>query len=167
MPSSVKKVTYFPLYGRASALKMQLSHAGCEFEDCFIEMKDWPAAKPKYGGLPFVDMEDGSWLGESVPVSRMIALENGQYPEDPLQGYENDRIMNLMCDIFNGWSPHCLAGDRIQIVVFFGTKVCTFLDGIEGRLGKSKWLTGDKIAMVDFWVAAMYCDKFDNANGPC
>lgn len=29
---------------------------------------------------------------------------------------------------------------------------------LEQRLSKSKWLTGDNIAMVDFWVGAFACD---------
>ena len=40
-----------------------------------------------------------------------------------------------------------------------------FLKSIEERLGKSKWLVGDKISMVDFWVGAMYTDKITNQAG--
>jgi hypothetical protein len=56
--------------------------------------------KANYGGLPFVTMADGAELTEAMPISRMIALENGQYPEDQLQGYENDRLCNLYYDLF-------------------------------------------------------------------
>ena len=101
MPSCVKHITYFGLYGRASALKLQLSHSMREFGETIVENKDWPAMKPKYGGLPFVTLDDNSDLTESVPISRMIALELGQYPEDPLQGYENDRILNIFYDLLN------------------------------------------------------------------
>ena len=41
-----------------------------------------------------------------------------------------------------------------------------FLDSIEARLGKSKWLVGDQICMIDFWVGAMYADKYANKDHP-
>jgi glutathione S-transferase len=41
-----------------------------------------------------------------------------------------------------------------------------FLDSIESRLGKSKYLVGDKLCMVDFWVGAMYGDKCVNPEHP-
>jgi len=44
--------------------------------------------------------------------------------------------------------------------------MCPFLDSIEARLGKSKWLVGDKISMVDFWVGCMYSDKYVNDGHP-
>jgi len=41
----------------------------------------------------------------------MIAIENGQYPEDPLQGYENDRLMNIFYDLFNAGGGPYVSGD--------------------------------------------------------
>ena len=92
----------------------------------------------------------------------MIALENGQYPEDPLQGYENDRLMNIYYDLFNAMTGPMLGGDKNKIAVMAMMKLRPFLVSIEGRLGKSKWLVGDKITMIDFWVGAMVCDKLMN-----
>ena len=45
---------------------------------------------------------------------------------------------------------------------YFLGKLRPFLESIEARLGKSKWLVGDKITMIDFWVGAMVCDKLMN-----
>ena len=115
MPSDVKKLTYFGLHGRRSALLFQLAHANCEVELRHVTMEEWPAMKPQYGGMPFATMADGSELGEAMPLSRMIALENGQYPEDPLQGYENDRLCNIYYDLFNGFSGPMLSGDKKRI----------------------------------------------------
>ena len=37
---------------------------------------------------------------------------------------------------------------------------------LEQRLLKSKWLTGDSIAMIDFWVGAFACDEMTNPANP-
>jgi glutathione S-transferase len=166
MPSDVRKLTYFPFHGRRSALLFQLAHGGCEVELQNLSFEEWGALKPKYGGLPFATMADGAELIEAMPISRMIAVENGQYPEDPLQGYECDRLMNIYYDLFNAMSGPQLAGEDKAISDCAEAKLKPFLDSIEARLGKSKWLVGDKICMVDFWVGAMYCDKFINETSP-
>ena len=71
--------------------------------------------KANYGGLPFVTMADGAELTEAMPISRMIALENGQYPEDQLQGYENDRLCNIYYDLFNAMTGPFLKNDMKAI----------------------------------------------------
>jgi hypothetical protein len=65
MPSEVKSICYFNLHGRRSAILYQLAHAGCEPEIKSITMEEWPALKPKYGGLPFVTLNDGQELTEA------------------------------------------------------------------------------------------------------
>jgi len=162
MPSDVKKLTYFGLHGRRSALCFQLAHAGCEFELRHVDQEEWKGMKAQYGGMPFATMADGSEIGEAMPLSRMIAIENGQYPEDPLQGYENDRLCNIYYDLFAAMSGPQLSGDNKRIKECAEQKLSPFLDSIEARLGKSKWLVGDKLCMIDFWVGAMICDKMMN-----
>ena len=114
--------------------------------------------------MPIATLDDGTEIQETMPISRMIACELGQYPEDPLLGYENDRLMNIYYDLFNAMGPPQLSKDDARISECAKTKLAPFLDKIEGRLGSSKWLCGDKICMVDFWVGAMYCDKLTNTN---
>lgn len=115
MPSEVTSITYFGLHGRRSAILFQLAHAGVEVEINSLTMEQWAPLKPKYGGLPFVVLKDGTELTEAQPISRMIALENGQYPTDPLQGYENDRIMNIYYDLFNACAGPYLSGENAKI----------------------------------------------------
>ena len=118
MPSDVKKLTYFGMHGRRSALCFQLAHGNCEFELRNVSFEEWAGMKAQYGGLPFATMADGSELGEAMPISRMIAIENGQYPEDPLQGYENDRLCNIYYDLLNGFNGPMLSGDSKKIADF-------------------------------------------------
>ena len=165
MPSKVTKLTYFGLYGRVSAVKFQLKHGGCNFETRDVSSEEWGGMKAQYGSMPIAQLDDGTEIQETMPISRMIAIELGQYPEDPLQGYENDRLMNIYYDLFNAMSGPQLSGDKKRITETAKAKLIPFLDSIEARLGKSKWLVGDKICMVDFWVGAMYTDKLTNEMG--
>ena len=59
MPTDVKKLSYFGLHGRRSALCFQLAHGGCDFELRHISQEEWPGMKPTYGGLPFASMANG------------------------------------------------------------------------------------------------------------
>lgn len=110
------KFIYFPFYGRASAMKFQLKHAGKSFEEDNVEMKDWPARKAALGGggLPVFFIRDHK-LVESVPISRCIAIRYKQYPDDPLQGYENDRLMNIFYETLNKVYGANISGDMKKI----------------------------------------------------
>ena len=115
--------------------------------------------------MPFATLESGETIVEAVPISRMIAVEQGQYPEDALQGYENDRIMNLYYDIFGPLGGSIMSKDEARIKKTAEEKLVPFLRQIEDRLGKCKFLLGDKIHMIDFWVGSMYTDKITNEMG--
>ena len=53
-------ITYFPLYGRGSALHFQFEHAGHSYNDEFIDFTEWPSRKKAMGGeLPVVTLPDG------------------------------------------------------------------------------------------------------------
>ena len=43
-------------------------------------------------------------------------------------------------------------------------KAYAFILSIEPRLTKSKWLIGENITMIDFWVGAFACDQVVNPN---
>ena len=73
--------------------------------------------------------------------------------------------MNIYYDLFNGMGGPMLSGDKKKITEYAKAKLIPFLDSIEARLGKSKWLVGDKICMVDFWVGSMYTDRLVNEMG--
>ena len=45
MPSKYKLI-YFPLTGRAEAIRLMFAAAGVEYEDCRIPFEEWPKLKP-------------------------------------------------------------------------------------------------------------------------
>ena len=44
------------------------------------------------------------------------------------------------------------------------SKAHDFIESIETRLSKNKWLIGNTIYMIDFWVGAFCCDQVVNPN---
>ena len=37
-----------------------------------------------------------------------------------------------------------------------------YIAKVEPLLAKTKWVLGDKLTVIDFWVGALYCDKIAN-----
>ena len=78
-------ITYFELYARGSAIHFQFEHAGQNYNEDLMGMKDWGTRKKDFGGngLPVVTLPDGMQLAESVPTSIYYGKLFGQYPRDP------------------------------------------------------------------------------------
>tara|TARA_B110000285_G_C14583310_1_gene363124 strand:+ start:193 stop:507 length:315 start_codon:yes stop_codon:yes gene_type:complete len=56
-------ITYFPLYGRGSALHFQFEYAGHSYNDEFMQYTEWGSRKKAMGGgLPVVTLPDGMQL---------------------------------------------------------------------------------------------------------
>ena len=71
--------------------------------------------------------------------------------------------MNLFYDVYNAFVK-ASTGQDVQAKAAALEKASTFLESLEPRLAKCKWLVGDQICMVDFWVGAFSCDVVTNAN---
>ena len=60
-------------------------------------MKDWPGRKQKdFGGagLPIVTLADKTQMAESMVTSIYFAKKFGQYPADPLEAHESERVLS-------------------------------------------------------------------------
>jgi hypothetical protein len=86
-PDGPPTISYFKLYGRASALHFQFEHAGQPYYDEQFSFEEWPARKMSHfggSGLPVVTFADKTQMNESLPLSIFFAKKFGQYPSDPL-----------------------------------------------------------------------------------
>ena len=45
---------------------------------------------------------------------------------------------------------------------FVEGKASDYIAKVEPLLAKTKWILGDKLTVIDFWVGALYCDKIAN-----
>ena len=55
---SVGTLWYFPLQGRAGAIRMMLTHAGVKFDDVLIQPDEWPEHKPHMDGNKMPNWQD-------------------------------------------------------------------------------------------------------------
>ena len=92
---------YFGLMVRGEPIRMMLAHANIPFEDRRYTMEDWPNHKASMpnGQMPALEMKDGTRLGQSNAIVRMLGCKYGYYPEDPLQAFKCDELCDTYLDI--------------------------------------------------------------------
>ena len=139
---------------------MMMSHAGIQYEDCRFGFDTWPSLKPTMvgGSVPNLEFEDGSKMGSTNAMMRMVGAKYGYYPEDPMKAYQNDFLTDLYYDHFDKFVNFLMAPpdkqaeqkdeqiDRIKKVLGY----------IEPFCGKTKFLVGDNLCVCDFWIGGFY-----------
>jgi hypothetical protein len=55
-----------------------------------------------------------------------------------------------------------MSKDDAKYKDFVDDKASTFIAKIEPLVECSKFILGDKLTVIDFWVGALYCDKICN-----
>jgi len=81
----VYKLHYFNMRGRAETIRLIFAAAGQKYEDCRIEMKDWPNRKKdfKHGQLPVLEI-DNEQLNQSVAIIHYLGTQFGLAGKTPL-----------------------------------------------------------------------------------
>ena len=165
--ADVIRLYYFPVYGRASPLKFMLSYANVPHENVDISFPKFfvGGVKKRFGSMPVIERSDGTFMKETPPMARYIARHNGLYPEDPIEAWRNDWIVEKFQPVINYFSAHCLAfGKAKEAGIVKAYEIGdAFFPQIE-EFCKDGWLIGDgsKIYMCDFFVGSFYTDSFSN-----
>ena len=91
---------YFPLYVRVEAVRMLLHYKNVEFTDNVISFADWGAAKPGFpnGQVPCLELGDGTKLGQSLAILRLLGKQHGMYPADAMAAYHVDSLIDEFND---------------------------------------------------------------------
>lgn len=76
------KLSYFPIPGRAEAIRVALHAGGIKFTDERILPANWPALKPTtpFGSMPILTLADGTVLAQSGTLLRFVGKQTGHYP---------------------------------------------------------------------------------------
>lgn len=118
------------------------------------------------GVLPAVECANGKKYGDSYPTSRMLAMQLGYYPEDPLQAQQTDELMEAYNDLFSKIVPiHFTKDEKAkqekldELFEFMNNFIKTILEPI---LSKNKFLLGDKVTLADFWLGGIYTNYAAN-----
>ena len=88
----------------------------------------------------------------------------GQYPRDPAMAHVMESLMMEHFVIFNTYGPAHLGKDDAKIKEVIEGIASTFIAKLEPMLAKMKFIMGDKLTVIDFWVGSMYCDRCANPN---
>ena len=128
-------------------------------------MTNWADRKKDFNGcgLPVVTLPDGSQLAESIPTSIYYGKKFGQYPRDPAVAHTMESLLTAFPEVFGALGAAHFSKDNNKIASSINEKADAYIAKLEPILKKSKFLCGDTLTVVDFWVGAMYCDLATNA----
>jgi glutathione S-transferase len=82
------KLYYFGMAGRAETSRIMLRAAGTKFEDVCFDGAKWAAeykAKSPTGQCPFLELDNGEMLSQSVAINCYVANITGFMPKDTVQ----------------------------------------------------------------------------------
>jgi hypothetical protein len=82
------KLYYFDFSGRAEPCRIMLEAAGTEFEDLRFDQAKWAAdykAKSPTGQCPFLELDNGEILCQTVAISVYVANITGFMPSDAVK----------------------------------------------------------------------------------
>jgi glutathione S-transferase len=104
------KLSYFPIAGRGEPARLAFTLGNIPFDDIRIQGKDWAALKGStpWGSLPFIELTDGTVLGQSRAVHRFAGRAAGLYPPDQVQAALVDACMDACDDLLVRDSRSCL-----------------------------------------------------------
>jgi len=148
------KLQYFPVRGRAQALRYIIADNGLELQEEVVAMGDWPTVKPKtpLGQLPV--FYDGDFhLGQSNAILRYVARKHGLYGKNDKEAALIDMINDQQEDIRLSYIRLIYqeydSGKEAYI-----KNLPTHLATLEKVLGENKggagFFVGDKVSFVDY-----------------
>lgn len=97
------KLSYFPLRGRAEAIRITFAVAGVEFDDILVNPEEW-FTKLKHSGLspsgqlPILEV-DGTVLTQSKAILSYLAKEFNLAPEGNLQQAQADSLAHVVNEL--------------------------------------------------------------------
>lgn len=93
------KLIYFDLGGRAEGIRMLLSHAGHEYEDCNVTYETFSNMRADnelpLGSLPVWE-EEGYSMVQSSSILRMLGIRLDYYATDDIQCWAIDSIVDFI-----------------------------------------------------------------------
>ena len=95
-------MTYFEVEGRACSIRLMLSHANFQYEDCRMPFEEFGQKKAQgyfpLGSMPIWE-EDGFKMCQSSAILRMMAIRTGYYSDDPMTCWAIDSLVDFAEDM--------------------------------------------------------------------
>ena len=162
------KVGYWKQKGRAFPIRCLLHHAGIEFEDVlyssenkdtwFAELKPEMAKTASPMAIPSIPyLVDGEvTIFQSMAVLRYAGRKSGYVAQSEAGIIIEDSVEGVLTEVFEKMRKARFSGDERDVKqkeflpVGYG-----MLQSINDLLEKSKYLTGEKLAWIDFYLFQM------------
>jgi len=115
--------------------------------------------------MPTIEFKDGTKIGSTNALVRMLGAKHGYYPEDPVCAYKNDFLMDLYADFFDKMFGPCFKSPEEAAAMcddLFQNTVCKLLGYLEEFAAKGQFMVGPKLCCADFWIGGLYVNWMDN-----
>lgn len=137
--------------------------AGLEFEDVRCKPADWPKLKSKMplGALPVLEV-NGELLPQSNAIIRYVGKLGGLYPDDPLDGFRVDQIIDTLDDMFEtalkyeGQDKEKLRECRETFCREDIPRYVGMLEKQATESGKGPFVLGEKVSVADLKINQLF-----------
>jgi glutathione S-transferase len=154
-------LTYFPLPGRAHAIRAALLHAKVDYVDNRIRGKQFgeeyrsDPTKAPLGSLPVLDIPGLGVITQSTAIARWAAKKSDLYPEDA----EEQLIVEEVMEAINETNPGSDADEEVKKKKreAYIVKVALYMNLITARVKRSggPFILGSKISIADLSIFGM------------
>jgi glutathione S-transferase len=139
-------LSYFPIGGRAEAIRLTAAIGGIAFTNNSIAFPDFMAAKNAnpssesmpFGQLPVLQMEkdgESSYITQSDAILRYFGKLAGMYPTDELEALKVDEFTSILQDLI---TPLAM----------------TVRGAVKTHIGETDWTQEEKIDIRKRWLSA-------------
>jgi len=148
------KLTYFPVRGRAQALRYMCMDNGIQLEEQVVKGEDWPSIKPKcpFGQLPI--FSDGPLeLGQSNAILRHVARKNNLYGKDDSERALIDMVNDSQEDLRLTYVKLIYQqydAEKDNYIKGLPDKLTLFEKNLAKNNGGSGFFVGAKVTFVDY-----------------
>lgn len=163
------KLHYFPIAGRAGAIRDAFRIGRIPFEDHHVGRDEFRRLKTSgelpYGSLPALDLacEPPIRIAQSNAILRYVGKLAGLYPTDPVQALRVDELIDFAEDVNHALSPSMQESDMEKKLamrkVIAEEKIPHWCRCVEARLatnGDGKHLVGDSLTIADLKLLHLF-----------
>ncbi|XP_045462158.1 glutathione S-transferase isoform X2 [Harmonia axyridis] len=170
------KVTYFNITALGEPIRFLLSYGGIEFEDCRVEMEQWPQIKPNmpFGQLPILE-HNGKKIPQSLAICRYLAKQVKLAGNDDWENLEIDSIVETINDLRQCIGKYHYESDEKvkerERAILFNEKMPFLLDRLENvakdnnghfALGRLTWADLYFVSLLEYINFMLKKDLIEN-----
>jgi glutathione S-transferase len=159
---------YFPVLGRAQAIRHALWDAGVDFEDWRVTVADWPGHRENpaiagpHRGLPTLTW-DTALVSETLPIASFVARRLGQ-----CEGMDEEAVAarEAICsccylDVLVRFADVIRAdvtygGDLGRSLATVAPRILQKLGFVDRQIPENGWIGGDQPVVADFFATEAF-----------